>query len=386
MLNVCQFTKSFHLGGTEGQVLELLRGLQRRYQLRVGVLDEAGPLMEQVWKLGHPTRSFPLNGAMVRPNTAFQIARLAAWLRETRTDLLHVHDFTSTLVAVPAAKLAGVKVVVGRLDLAHWHSPAQRRVLAGLTRNADAVVVNAEAIRRMLVQEDGVDPRLVHVIHNGIDLARFDASAERELASPLPDTGGEPVVLHVANMNHPVKRQEDLLVALAQLQHEGVRLHAFLVGDGPRRPALQRLAQALGVGERAHFLGHRTDVPAIWGRVSMGVLCSAAEGMANAAIEGLAAGVPMVVTNVGGNPDLVVDGERGLLVEPKRPQELAVAFRRLLADPAWGRQMGEIGRRFVERSLSLERLAAAHDWLYRSVLHDQESERFAAPEPAFAPA
>src|SRR3954469_6933628 len=165
MLNVCQFTKSFHLGGTEGQVLELLRGLQRRYQLRVGVLDEAGPLMEQVWKLGHPTRSFPLNGAMVRPNTAFQIARLAAWLKETRTDLLHVHDFTSTMVAVPAARLAGVKVVVGRLDLAHWHSPTRRRVLAGLTRSADAVVANADAIRRMLVQEEGVSPRLVHVIH-----------------------------------------------------------------------------------------------------------------------------------------------------------------------------------------------------------------------------
>src|SRR5207244_5225074 len=174
--------------------------------------------------------------------------------------------------------------------------------------------------------------------------------------------------------------------ALAQLRHEGVRLHAFLVGDGPRRPALQRLAQALGVAEVAHFLGHRTDVPAIWGRASMGVLCSTAEGLANAVIEGMAASVPMVVTNAGGNPDLVVDGERGLLVEPGRPQELAVAFKRLLADPAWGRRMGQSGRRFVEGSLSLERLAAAHDWLYRSILHDREVELRAAPEPALAPA
>lgn len=386
MLNVCQFTKSFHLGGTEGQVLELLRGLERRYQLRVGVLDEAGPLMDQVWKLGHPTRAFPLGGGVVRPNTAFQIARLAAWLRETKTDLVHVHDFSSTLVVVPAAKLAGVKVVVGRLDLAHWHSPAQRRVLAGLTRAADAVVVNADAIRRMLVGEDGVAPRQVYVIHNGIDLGRFDARAARGLEAPLPDVGGAPAVVHVANMNHPVKRQEDLLVALAQLKHEGVRLHAFLVGDGPRRTALQRLAGALGVAELAHFLGHRTDVPAIWGRAAMGVLCSTAEGLANAVIEGMAASVPMVVTNAGGNPDLVVDGERGLLVEPQRPQELAVAFRRLLADPAWGQRMGASGRRFVEGSLSLERLAAAHDWLYRSVLHDTEAESRPAVAPAMVPA
>lgn len=388
MLSVCQFTKSFHLGGTEGQVLELLRGLQHRYQLSVGVLDEAGPLMEQVWKLGHPIRSFPLNGGVMRPNTALQIGRLAAWLKETRTDLLHVHDFFSTMVAVPAAKLAGVKVVVGRLDLAHWHGPAQRRVLTGLTRTADAVVVNADAIRRMLVQEDGVPPRLVHVIHNGIDLRRFDARAEQGLQAPLPDTGGHPVVVHVANMNHPVKRQEDLLVALAQLNHAGVKLHAFLVGDGPRRLALERLAQALGVGAVAHFLGHRTDVPAIWRRVAMGVLCSTSEGLANAIIEGMAASVPMVVTNAGGNPDLVVDGERGLLVEPRRPSELAVAFRRLLSDPDWARRMGAAGRHFVEQALSLDRLAAAHDWLYRCVLDDAEVEPRASPErePALAPA
>ncbi len=386
MLSVCQFTKAFHLGGTEGQVLELLRGLENRYRLRVGVLDEAGPLMEQVWKLGHPMRAFPLTGGVLRPNTALQIGRLAAWLRETRTDLLHVHDFSSTLVAVPAAKLAGVKVVVGRLDLAHWHSPAQRHVWAGLTRGADAVVVNADAIRRMLVREDGVAPEVVHVIHNGIDLPRFDARAEQGLQKPLPDTGGHPVVVQVANMNHPVKRQEDLLVALAQLNHGGVKLHAFLVGDGPRRVALERLAGALGVDGEAHFLGHRTDVPAIWRRAAMGVLCSTAEGLPNAVIEGMAASVPMVVTNVGGNPDLVVDGERGLLVEPRRPAELAVAFQRLLADPDWGRRMGAAGRRFVEQSLSLERLAAAHDWLYRAVLHDREVERRASPEPALAPA
>ncbi|HVE82207.1 MAG TPA: glycosyltransferase [Myxococcales bacterium] len=384
MLRVCQFTKSFHLGGTEGQVLELLRGLGSRYRLHVGVLSEEGPLMDAVWRLGHPTRSFPLNGAVARPNTVVQVARLATWLREQRVDLLHVHDFFSTLVAVPAAKLAGVKVVVGRLDLAHWHGPAQRRVLATLTRSADAVVVNADAIRRQLVQEDGVPAGHVYVIHNGLDLRRFDSRAEEGLLSPLPDTGGHPVVVHVANMNHPVKRQEDLLVALSQLNRSGTRLHAFLVGDGPRRAALQRLAQALGVAGEAHFLGHRLDVPAIWRRACAGVLCSTAEGLSNALIEGMASGVPMVATNVGGNPDLVVDGERGLLVEPCRPPELVVAFRRLLAEPTWARRMGQAGRRFVEQSLSLERMAAAHDWLYRCVLHDTELENRAAPSFANA--
>lgn len=386
MRRVCQFTKAFHLGGTEGQVVELLRGLQPRYRLQVGVLDEVGPLMEEVRGLGHPLRSFSLCGAVIRPNTVVQIGRLAAWLRESRVELVHVHDYTSTLVVVPAAKLAGVKVVVGRLDLAHWHGPAQRRALAALTRAADAVVCNAMAIRRMLEREEGIPSSRIHVIHNGLDLSRFDARAAAGPSAPLPDAGGLPVVLHVANMSHPVKRQEDLLVALSQVNRGGAKLRAFLVGDGPRRKALERLAEALGVAGEAHFLGHRTDVPALWRSAALGVLCSTSEGLSNSVIEGLAAGVPMVVTNAGGNPDLVVDGERGLVVEPRRPEELAIAFRRLLADQEWARRMGEAGRRFVQQHLSLERLAAAHDWLYRSVLDDRESAASAAPAAAFQPA
>jgi len=393
---VCQFTKSFHLGGTEGQVLELLRGLEPRYRLQVGVLDKVGPLWEEVRALGHPTRDFPLRGGVARPNTVLQIGRLAAWLKMSRTDLVHVHDFYSTLLVVPAAKLAGTRVVVGRLDLAHWHAPVQWRALAELTRRADAVVVNATAIQQMLEREERIPSRRIHLIHNGLDLPRFDARAAEGLSAPLPDTGGHPLVLHVANMNHPVKRQEDLLMALADANRDRVRLHALLVGDGPRRRALERLAWELGVGHEAHFLGHRTDVPALWRTAAIGVLCSTAEGLSNTIIEGMAAGVPMVVTAAGGNTDLVVDGERGLVVEPRRPEELAAAFHRLLGDRERAARMGRAGRRFVQEHLSLERLAAAHDWLYRSVLQDREPESraFASkarllsrePSPVRAPA
>jgi glycosyltransferase involved in cell wall biosynthesis len=389
-IRLCQLTKSFHLGGAEGQVVELLRALPSRYSVRVAVLDESGPLAETVRKLGHATRAFPLAGSAARPATLWQIARLAAWLWEERIDLLHVHDFYSTLLAVPAARLARIKVVVGRLDLAHWHGPLRRRVLAQLTRAADHVVANAEAVRRMLVHEESVPAGAVTVIRNGLDLAAFDARSLQAPSPPLPDTGDDPVVVHVANMNHPVKRQEDLLAALAIVNAgRGPRLQAFLVGDGPRRAALQALARTLGVERHAHFLGHRRDVPAIYRRATFGVLCSSAEGLSNAAIEGMAVGVPMVVTNVGGNPELISDCERGLVVEPERPAELAFAFRRLMQDREAAQQMGWAARQFVERHLSLDRMVAAHDALYRRVLgHLERSERPPSfePDPASAQA
>ncbi|MFE8597511.1 glycosyltransferase [Archangium violaceum] len=366
-LRLVQFTKSFHIGGTEVQVLELLRGLPPSYRVQLAVLQDQGPLMESVLKLGFSPEVFPLHGSLARPNSALQVLRLARWFHTQRVELVHAHDFYSTMLVVPAAKMAGTKVIVGRLDLAHWHGAARRALLRSLTLMADHVVGNAEAIRRMLVEEEGLPPERVSVIPNGLDLTRFHARMREGLKAPLPDTRGAPVVVHVANMNHPVKRQEDLLRALAMVRLKGQTLHAFLVGDGPRRAELEQLAGSLGLTDTVHFLGHRADVPAVYARADFGVLCSTAEGMSNAVMEGMAAGLPMVVTRVGGNPELVADGVRGLVVPPLRPQAMTEAFCTLLADRELGRRMGAEARAFVERELSLERLVRRHDVLYRRV-------------------
>jgi glycosyltransferase involved in cell wall biosynthesis len=304
-----------------------------------------------------------------------QIARMAHWLAVNRVEVLHAHDFYATLLAVPAAKLAGCKVIVGRLDLAHWHTRAQRAVLARLTRMADHVIGNAEAIRQMLIREEGIPAERISVIYNGLDLERFEARSRQGLEAPLPDVGGAPVVVHVANMNHEVKRQEDLLQALALLNRSGTRLCAYLVGDGPRRPQLERLRHELGLDEGVHFLRHRTDVPALYARATLGVLCSTAEGMSNAVMEGMAAALPMVVTDVGGNPELIAHGERGLVVPPCQPERLADAFRQILEQPDRARWWGQAARAFVERTLSLGRMVETHDALYRRLARGEQPIR-----------
>ncbi len=367
-MRMVEFVRSFHIGGTEGQVVELLRGLPREYDIHLAVTHDAGPLLEQVWQLGHFATEFSLKGSVGQLNTFVQIGRIATWLRKNRIRLVHAHDFYTTLLAVPAAQLARVPVVVGRLDLAHFHTPVQRQALVACTRAANHVVANADAIRNMLVEEENIAPERITVIHNGLDLPRFDRRTREPLLAPLPDLGDAPVVIHVANMAHPVKRQEDLLTALALVKQRGRTLHAWLVGDGPRRPELQRLAEELDVADRAHFLGHRTDVPALLMRASLGVLCSSSEGLSNSIIEGMAAGLPMVVTRVGGNPDLIADGERGYVVEAFRPVQLADAFVRVLDDPEHAGRMAARARAYVEGELTLSRLCDQHDRLYRRVV------------------
>ncbi len=383
-IQIVEFTNSFYLGGAEGQVVALLRALPRRYHIHVGVLHESGPLLKDVRQLGHALRAFPPQGSLAHPYTAMQIVQVARWLALEKVELVHVHDFYSTLLAVPAAKLARCKVVVGRLDLAHWQGRLQRAVLAQMTRLADHVVANAEAIRRMLIDEEGVDACRVSVIHNGIDLAHFDRRVSAGISDPLPRTEGDPIALLVANMNHPVKRQEDFLVALAHARAQGQPIRGFLVGDGPRRPELERLAAELGLDSAVHFLGHRTDVPAICARATAGVLCSTAEGLSNSIIEGMAARLPMVVTKVGGNPELIRHGERGLLVPPQEPLDLSAALSWMLAHRQAAREMGAAARRHVEKELTLERLVQSHDQLYRRVvlgspLDGRATPRWSAP-------
>ncbi len=364
-IRVAELVNSLYLGGTEGQVVELLRCLRDRFDFRVAVLQLAGPLVDDVRGLGLVPQHFPPPRSLLHPLSAGLILRIAQWLRQERVELVHVHDFFTTMLAVPAARLAGCKVVVGRLDLGHWHGPLRGAVLARLTGMADHVIANAEAIRQQLIAREGIASDRVSVIRNGIDLRRFDQRLREQPALPIPETGDVPIALLIANMNHPVKRQEDFLVALAHARARGSPLQGFLVGDGPRRPGLEALAAKLRLGAAAHFLGHRTDVPAIAARCVVGVLCSTAEGLSNAIIEGMAARLPMVVTDAGGNSELVADGERGLVVAPESPFALSAALTQIVEQPTLARRMGRAGRSFVEKELSLARLAQAHEQLYQ---------------------
>jgi glycosyltransferase involved in cell wall biosynthesis len=367
-IRMVEFTKAFHIGGTEVQVVELLRGLPGDYELAVAVLDEVGPLVEKVRGLGHVPRSFPLGGTFMSHRSVLQIARMAAWLKQSRVQLVHVHDFYATLIGVPAAKLAGAKVVVGRLDLLHWHGKVRSAVIAEITRWADHVVVNAEAVRAHVLGE-GIPAERITLIRNGIDLPLFDRRAAGELEKPLPHTGEAPVAVQVANMSHSVKRQEDMLDAMALCP---VRFHTLFVGDGERKPELIARAHRLGLEHRAHFLGTRQDAPAIMSRATFGVLTSELEGLSNAVIEGMAARLPMLVTRAGGNPELIADGVRGRVVETRRPDQIAEAAKWLLTHPTEARQRGRAGRAMVEEELTLDRMVAAHDRLYRQVVRSPE--------------
>ena len=374
-VRVVEFTNCFHVGGGEMQVLELLRRLPACYEVSLHALDPNGPLLGETRELGYEPLVHPLGGSFMRPAAVAETVKLAQWLRGERIDLVHAHDFYAALLAVPAARLAGVPVAMSRLDLVHWHGHARHLAFAAASHAADVVVANCQAVRDLVVHVERVSPEKVVVIRNGLDVARFDALRAAPLQAPLPDTGDTPLAVLVANMRHEVKRQEDFLAAFALVRRGVPEAQALLVGEGRRAGELARLARELGLAEAVHFLGARQDVPAVLARATFGVLCSRQEGLSNAIMEGMAAGLPMVVTDAGGNAELVEDGARGFVVPPERPEALAQAMLRVLADPARARRMGQAARRFVEDELGLDRMIQEHDRLYRRLLRGQAASQ-----------
>ncbi len=341
------------IGGAEGQFVERMRWLDpRKHRSVVATLRRVGPNLATLSAIGMDPWEIPLGPSLAHPRTAQVVAEIVRLVEREKIALIHAQDFYTALVATPAARIAGVKLVLSRLDLAHWHGPRRRAALRMACRAADRIWVNAWAIERQLAREEGIDPRKIRVIENGIDLERFDQKLREGLAAELPVPPNARVAVIVANL-HPIKGQEDAIDALGFLGSRFSDLHLLLVGEGERLEPLRERARARRLQRRVHFLGHRMDVPAILDRADVLISSSHAEGLSNSIIEGMAARRGIVATAVGGTPELIRDGESGFLVPPHAPSVMAERLGALLSDSELRARFGEEARQTDRKSTRL---------------------------------
>jgi glycosyltransferase involved in cell wall biosynthesis len=170
----------------------------------------------------------------------------------------------------------------------------------------------------------------------------------------------------VGRLDHWGKGHKELFTAMARIR-ERHPVHALIVGGGRRAAEMQQLAESLGLADAVHFLGPRRDVPDLLNAMDVFVLPSYSEGVSLALLEAMAAGLPVIATAVGGLPEVVTDGDNGLLIPPRDPDALAGALERLLADPAWARQLGAKARAHVREHFSLDRLGREINEIYKEL-------------------
>jgi glycosyltransferase involved in cell wall biosynthesis len=362
---------SLNVGGTETQAVELARRLDPAdYAVTLGCLRACGPLLDRLRNSAVSVREFHPNGGVDSLGGIYQLLRLAAFLRWGKFEVVHTHDLWSNLLGVPAARLAGVPAIISsRRDLAHldWYQ-SKRRVWLRRIQNLSAVVlVNAYPIREALIAEDKFAPEKVRVIHNGIDVEKF-ARVRRDRERILPGSGHGMLIVLVGNMHSDVKGHPWLIAVAPSIVVEFPDARIVLVGDGEQRREFERQASALGLAHNVMFLGQRNNIPEILACCDIAVLPSKAEGLPNAVLEYMAAGLPVVASSVGGNSEIIRDDMTGLLVPPQDAQALAVALLRLLRDPGLARRIGESGQAYVRENFSFERVIEQVDSLYSELL------------------
>jgi L-malate glycosyltransferase len=356
------FQNRFLIGGQERQTVLNVRTMDRsRFQPVVAVLKLEGEHLDDLASAGVRPILVDIGGKMLRPNTAWQVRKLARFIRSEGISLVHAQDIYTNVLGTVAARLAGVPVIVTRVDLGH-HIVGYRRPLTRLAcQQADRVLVNALCIRDLVIRE-GVDPDRVAVVRNGVDLGAIEKVVADAEPPELPPGA---VVTCVATMHHPVKGQTELITAFREVLRERPDARLAFVGDGIRRPLLERLAGQLGISDRVHFLGFRLDAPAVLARSALAVSASHSEGISNAILEAMSVRLPVVATAVGGTPEIVREGVNGWLVPPGAPGALARRIADALAAPAAvRRKMGERGRKIVESEFDVRQMRIGYDALY----------------------
>jgi L-malate glycosyltransferase len=362
-----------HRGGAERQVYELsTRLLGGRVEPFVyclsDILEPFGPMLDAA---GVPLRVLPRRRSH-EPRRVLSLSRL---FRRDRLDVVHSLADSPKLYSYLALLLAGRRTFLAT----NWAiDPTVSRLSARLNRmifaRCDRVVVNSQRGVEFTRKFYGVPVGKMDVIYNGLDTARFLSLADpARTRSSLGIAAGAPLVGYVGRFSWE-KRPKFFLEACRSIASRLPDARFLMVGDGPELPAVRRQAGEAGLGSRVIFTGFRDDIPDLLEAMDLLLLTSSQEGLPNAILEAMAAGRPVIATDVGGCREVVTEGVTGHLVAADSPEALARMAVSVLALPDRGRSLGEAGRRRVFAEFSAEAMAGRFRDLYLAV-HDKHHPR-----------
>lgn len=365
LLYVIDYFRNPH-AGTEGQLFALVEGLDRsRFAPHLLVFEDSAWLREH----GFPCEYTVLgHRSMASPATWLALARLACRFRREGYRLAHVFFNDPSIICPPVFRLFGIRTLISRRDMGYWYTPALTRILRITGRFAEGVVANSKAVKTVTAAVEGFAEPVIYVIYNGFPESRNSASVLNPQASELKRLKEEGRLLMglVANIR-PVKRVEDAVACLALLREAVPNLNLVVIGAGDGANLI-RQAKNHGVEDRLHLMGSSDEVVNCLAYLDIGILCSESEGFSNAIVEYKRAGLPVVCSEVGGNPEAVTHGGDGFVYPVGNTESLAELVMALANDPELRKRMGDLAKRNAEREFSMARMVEAHQSLYCNLL------------------
>lgn len=355
LLKILHIDPEKNWGGGEAQVVGLLQNLSQWGHRN----DLATPADGQLFRRSIPgVRKIPLT---VRNDLDIRgVPALRRLIRQERYDIVHFHTKRAHALSLwlPRGERRPKYIVTRRMD---YPEPKNYYTRYLYNRRVDGVVAISRSVLDCL-SEAGVNGRSIRLIYSGIDPQPF-----RELPSDEQRANDSAVIAMLAVLEER-KGHRFLLDAARVLKDRGRRIRYVFAGDGSQKGQLQRMVQTLGLREEVSFVGFVKDVPKFLSSIDLLVLPSLYEGLGVAALEGMAAGKPVIATRVGGLAESIVDGETGFLVPPRDGVALADAIERLVADPSMARAMGRKGAARVLSNFTIEQMANQNEAFYYALL------------------
>ncbi len=354
-IRVLDLRDTHEIGGPGKTILETYRAIDRdRFDLHLAVFRSAvdredTPFLKACREIGMPVHEIAGRG----PYDPGQVWRLAQLVRKLEFAIVHPHEQSSDAITYAMSLTHKVPIVT----TAHgWigNTPKQRAMVAldkRVMRRFDRVIAVSDRIRRDLITA-GVPPDRIRLLHNAIVIANYrrDTAAgilESLVGKVLP----RPVIVSIGRLS-PEKGHVDLVEALRLMATRGRHVSTVLAGDGPSRAELTARIRAAGLQEWVHLPGYVTQPARLLQDADLMVLPSHTEGLPNAALEALAMRVPVLATDVGGTPEVVFDGETGMLIPARSPERMAAGIIDFLDNRARWQQWTERGCKMVEEQFN----------------------------------
>ncbi len=337
-------------GGIERDVTKMAVGLDRsRFLPHVAVYQGGGLRSEEVERAGVPILNLQVT-SLASPKIARSALKFARFIQRNRIRVVHAYDSTAVF-ATPLARLLKVPLVLsstlGHRDL---YDTRTRKQLPFTDRLVDGIVVNCEAMRRHMVNDYGVNPDRTMLCYNGVETSEFHPEP-----GPKPEpVAGASLVIGAVCVLRPEKRMQMLVEAFARVHNLQPGMKLLLVGSGPELPKLQGKAAELGIERGCVFLPARPAVAPYLRAIDIFVSCSSSEAFSNSILEAMACGCCPVGSRVGGTPELIEDGLRGLLFESGNLNELSEKLAVLIQDGQLRSRLAGNAAEFAARDLSMQ--------------------------------
>ncbi len=377
VLKIMHVTNSMALGGTEKVVLKLAARLTEGFHHHVCCVRSYDANLVCKWL--RPEQFTALE--LPRSRFAIFVPQLVRAIRSYRPDIVHSRNW-GAIEAVFAARLAGVPVVIHSehgydVDGLRETPLRQRWVRRIVCSAADAVFAVSRELRDFHAQQAGVRPDRIRVLYNGVDTQSFAPRPEvRARVRAENGIGPDELVLGAVGRMAPIKDYATLIRAAGILARANLSFRLMLVGDGPQLPNLIALAESLpGVRACLLPLGQRDNIPELLSAMDIFVQTSLREGMSNTLLEAMSTGLPAVVTRVGGNLEIVEEGQTGWLFKPGDVEHLSQLLENLAADRDLRNRAGQAARWRVQEKFSYEKMLENYRALYVELANQRNTQQ-----------